>query len=208
VIFLALYIATDPDVYRRGMLALVPDYRRERFGELLTVLSTTLKTWFATQLIAMLVIGVITTVALALIGVRGAFPLGVLAGILEFIPNVGPTLSALPAILMGFADSPRMALVVVGVYWVIQFLENNLLIPYLMKEQLDLPPALTIVTQVVMAYVFGFLGLFVAIPLLAIVVVTVRMLWVEADLPRVPTMEFVTVTLPTQKAPPGPGAQG
>ena len=209
VIFLAVYIASDPDVYRRGLLALVPGYRRDRFGELLTILSKTLKTWFATQLIAMLVIGVITTTALALIGVRGALPLGVLAGILEFIPNVGPTLSAIPAILMGFADSPRMALIVVGVYWVIQFLENNLLIPYLMKEQLDLPPALTLVTQVIMAYVFGFLGLFVAIPLLATVVVTIRVLWVEDDLPPVTTMEFVTIPplaeIPTSG--PGTGAQ-
>jgi predicted PurR-regulated permease PerM len=151
----------------------------------------------------MLVIAIITTTALALIGVRGALPLGVLAGILEFIPNVGPTLSALPAILMGFADSPRMALIVVGLYWVIQFLENNLLIPYLMKEQLDLPPALTLVTQVIMAYVFGFLGLFVAIPLLAVVVVTARVLWVDEDLPAVPTMEFVS--MPGADRTPAPG---
>jgi len=190
IIFLALYIAMDPGVYRRGVLLLVPNERRERVGELLTALGGALRTWFATQLIAMLVIGTVTTIILLLIGVRGAFPLGVLAGIFEFIPNVGPTLSAIPAILMGFADSPRMALVVLAVYWGIQFLENNLLIPYLMKEQLDLPPALTLVTQVVMAYVFGFLGLFVAIPLLATIVVGVRMLWVEDDLPPLPTVEW------------------
>ena len=207
VIFLAVYIASDPDVYRRGLLALVPDYRRSRFSQLLALLSKTLKTWFATQLIAMLVIGIVTTSLLALIGVRGALPLGVLAGILEFIPNIGPTLSAIPAILMGFADSPRMALIVVGVYWVIQFLENNLLIPYLMKEQLDLPPALTLVTQVIMAYVFGFLGLFVAIPLLAVVVVTIRMLWVEEDLPSVSTMEFLTVPAMSVGTTPAPGSE-
>lgn len=190
VIFLALYIATDPGVYRRGMLLLVPEHRRDRVGELLTALGAALKTWFATQLIAMLVIGVVTTVVLSLIGVRAAVPLGVLAGIFEFIPNVGPTLSAIPAILMGLADSPRMALIVVGVYWVIQFLENNLLIPYLMREQLDLPPALTLVTQVVMTSVFGFLGLFVAIPLLATIVVLVRMLWIDEGLPPLPTVEY------------------
>lgn len=190
IIFLAVYIATDPGVYKRGMLLLVPLHRRDRVEELLTALGGALKTWFATQLIAMLVIGVVTTVILAIIGVRAALPLGVLAGIFEFIPNIGPTLSAVPAILMGFADSPRMALIVVGVYWVIQFLENNLLIPYLMKEQLDLPPALTLVTQVVMAYVFGFLGLFVAIPLLATIVVAVRTLWIEDDLPPLPTLEY------------------
>ncbi len=190
VIFLALYVATDPEVYRRGILLLVPEHRRDRVGELLSALSAALKTWFATQLIAMLVIGVVTTIILALIGVRAAVPLGVLAGIFEFIPNVGPTLSAIPAILMGFADSPRMALIVVGVYWVIQFLENNLLIPYLMREQLDLPPALTLITQVVMASVFGFLGLFVAIPLLATIVVLVRMLWIDEGLPPLPTVEY------------------
>lgn len=190
IIFLALYIAMDPGVYRRGVLLLIPNDRRDRVGELLTALGGALRTWFATQLIAMVVIGAVTTVVLLAIGVRGAFPLGVLAGIFEFIPNVGPTLSAIPAILMGFADSPRMALIVLGVYWGIQFLENNLLIPYLMKEQLDLPPALTLITQVVMAYVFGFLGLFVAIPLLATIVVGVRMLWVEDDLPPLPTVEW------------------
>jgi len=190
VVFLAVYIAADPGVYRRGMLLLVPVERRDRFGELLTTLSGTLVTWFGTQLIAMVIIGVVTTVILALLGVRAAIPLGVIAGIFEFIPNVGPILAAIPAILMGFVDSPQQALVVVVVYWGIQFAENNLLIPWLMKEQLDLPPALTLVAQVVMAYVFGFLGLFVAIPLLATIVVAVRTFWVEDDLPPLPTVEM------------------
>ncbi len=190
VVFLALYIASDPATYKRGVLLLIPHERRDRVDLLLTALGGALKTWFATQLIAMVVIGLVTTIVLAVIGVRAALPLGVLAGIFEFIPNIGPTLSAVPAVMMGLVDSPRMALIVIGVYWVIQFLENNLLIPYLMKEQLDLPPALTLVTQVVMAYVFGFLGLFVAIPLLATLVVAVRMLWVEDDLPPLPTIEY------------------
>ncbi|HET8771154.1 MAG TPA: AI-2E family transporter [Gemmatimonadaceae bacterium] len=181
VVFLALYIALDPDVYRRGVILLVPAWRRERVDQLLTALGTALRTWFATQLIAMLVIGTVTTVALLIIGVRAALPLGVLAGLFEFIPNIGPMLSAIPAVLMGFTDSPQTALTVGLVYWGIQLLENNLLIPYLMRQQLELPPALTLVTQVVMAYVFGFLGLFVAIPLLATVVVAVRILWLGED---------------------------
>jgi len=181
VIFLALYIAADPAVYRRGALSLIPRAHRDRFGAVLTKIGTTLRTWFATQLIAMIVIGIVTTLLLLIIGVRAALPLGVIAGIFEFVPNIGPMLSAIPAVLMGFVDSPQKALVVVGVYWAIQFLENNLLIPYLMKEQLDLPPALTLMAQVVMAFVFGFLGLFVAIPLLATVVVIIREFWVETD---------------------------
>ncbi len=190
VVFLAVYIAADPGVYHRGMLLLVPIEHRERIGTVLSALGTALRTWFATQLIAMLVIGVVTTSILAILGVRGAFPLGVIAGVFEFIPNIGPVLSAIPAILMAFADSPQQAAIIVGIYWGIQFLENNLLIPYLMSEQLDLPPALTLITQVLMAYVFGFLGLFVAIPLLAVVMVAVRAFWVEDDLPPLPTLEM------------------
>ncbi len=190
VIFLAVYIAADPATYRRGILLMIPLERRHRVEELLTALGGALNTWFTTQLIAMLVIGVVTTILLLLVGVKAAFPLGVIAGLFEFIPNIGPTLSAIPAILMGFADSPRMALTITALYWGIQFLENNLLIPYLMKEQLDLPPALTLVSQVIMAYVFGFLGLFVAIPMLATIVVAVRMFWVDDDLPPLPTLEL------------------
>jgi len=140
VVFLAVYIASDPEVYRRGVLALIPPARQERIAALLTALGLTLRTWFTTQLIAMVVIGTVTTIALAIIGVRAALPLGVLAGLFEFVPNVGPLISAIPAILMGFVDSPRMALIVLLTYWAIQLLENNLLIPYLMKEQLSLPP--------------------------------------------------------------------
>lgn len=190
IIFLAIYIAADPGVYKRGALLLVPLDRREQISELLHNLGNTLRTWFATQLIAMLVIGTVTTAGLYIIGVRAALPLGVLAGLFEFVPNVGPLLAGVPAVLMGFVDSPQKALVVAGMYWAIQFLENNLLIPYLMSEQLDLPPALTLVTQVIMAYVFGFLGLFVAIPLLASAVVAVRTLWVEEDLPPLPTVDL------------------
>src|SRR5690606_30571487 len=153
-------------------------------------------------LIAMVVIGVITTIVLAVLGVRAAFPLGVLAGIFEFVPNVGPILSAIPAVLMGFVDSPQKALLVAGAYWAIQFIENNVLIPYLMKEQLDLPPAMPLIAQVVMAFVFGFLGLFVAIPLLATVVVLMRSFWIEDDLPPLPTGEH-----PATPAPPQPAAE-
>ena len=193
VIFLALYIAADPHTYRRGMLLLIPVEHRDRINTVLSSLGVALRTWFATQLIAMVVIGVVTTTILMIIGVKGALPLGVIAGVFEFIPNIGPVLSAVPAILMGFAESPQQAGIIVGVYWGIQFLENNLLIPYLMSEQLDLPPALTLITQVVMAFVFGFLGLFVAIPLLAVVVVAVRAFWVEEDLPPLPTVEMPAV---------------
>lgn len=174
VLFLAIYLAIDPGVYRRGVLRLIPKSRRSRADKVLGAISTTLRKWLVTQLIAMVVIGSVTTAVLLALNVRAAIPLGILAGLFEFVPTLGPILSALPAIAMGFVDSPEKALAVTIAYVGIQFLENHLLIPILMKEGIDLPPALTIVMQALMAIVFGILGLLVAVPLLATVMIAAR----------------------------------
>jgi predicted PurR-regulated permease PerM len=152
-------------------------------------MSTMLRKWLVTQLIAMLVIGAASTIALLVLGVKAPFALGIIAGLFEFIPTVGPILSAVPAIAMGFLDSPEKALYVGLTYLAIQQLENHLLIPLLMKGGMDLPPVLTIVTQGLMALLFGFLGLMIAVPLLAAVVVPVKMLYVEDALGDEMTIE-------------------
>ena len=176
VIFLAIYLAIDPSVYRRGLIHLVPERARGRTEETLTAIAVTLRKWLVTQLIAMVVIGAVTTVVLMVLKVRAAVPLGILAGLLEFVPTLGPVLSSLPAIAMGFVDSPEKALAVAIAYVGIQFIENHLLIPILMREGLDLPPALTIIMQALMAIVFGVLGLLVAVPLLAAIMIATRTL--------------------------------
>lgn len=179
ILFLAIYLAIDPQLYRRGLLRVVPRRTRPRAEKMLTDIAVTLRKWLVTQLIAMVVIGVVTTLVLLALNVRAAVPLGILAGLLEFVPTLGPILSALPAIAMGFVDSPEKALAVTIAYVGIQFLENHLLIPILMKEGIDIPPALTIVAQALMAIVFGFLGLLVAVPLLATVMIAARMATAE-----------------------------
>jgi predicted PurR-regulated permease PerM len=179
IVFLSIYFAADPELYRRGALALLPARRRAQGAEVMDRVAMVLRKWLVTQLIAMAVIGVVTTVALLVLRVKAAFALGLLAGLFEFIPTVGPLLSAVPAIGMGFLDSPEKALLVGGVYVAIQFLENHILIPLLMKGGVDLPPALTVITQALLALVFGFLGLMVAVPLLATVLVVVQVLYVQ-----------------------------
>ncbi len=174
IIFLAIYLAIDPGLYRRGLIRIVPKRSRPRAEKMLTSIAVTLRRWLVTQLIAMVVIGLVTTLVLLALDVRAAIPLGILAGLLEFVPTLGPILSALPAIAMGFVDSPEKALAVTVAYVGIQFIENHLLIPILMKEGIDIPPALTIVAQALMAIVFGFLGLLVAVPLLATIMIAVR----------------------------------
>jgi predicted PurR-regulated permease PerM len=179
ILMMSIYIGADPDTYKNGFLRLFPKRKRARMDEVLSEMSTMLRKWLVTQLIAMLVIGAASTIALLILGVKAPFALGIIAGLFEFIPTVGPILSAVPAIAMGFLDSPEKALYVGLTYMAIQQLENHLLIPLLMKGGMNLPPVLTIVTQGLMALLFGFLGLMIAVPLLAAVMVPVKMLYVE-----------------------------
>jgi len=179
IIFLAIYIGAEPQLYHDGLMHLFPHRARPRAGEVLTEIATVLRKWLVVQLIAMVTIGTVTTVAMLLLNVKAAFALGFIAGLLEFIPTVGPILSAVPAIAMGFVDGPEKAVAVLLAYWGIQFLENNLLIPWLMRGGMDIPPALTLVAQALMTLVFGFLGLMVAVPLTAAIMVPIKMLYVR-----------------------------
>ena len=179
IIVLSIYVGADPDTYHDGLMKLFPRPWRKRAGEVLSAISLSLRKWLVTQLIAMVVIGVVSTVVLLVLGVNAAVPLGVIAGLLEFIPTVGPILSAFPAVAMGFVDSPQKALAVIIAYIAIQQMENYLLIPFLMREGVNLPPALTIIAQALMALIFGFLGLLCAVPVLAATMVAVKMLYVQ-----------------------------
>src|SRR5262249_17434209 len=116
ILFMSIYIAVDPELYRRGMMALFPAGWHERGGLVLSDMAAVLRKWFLTQLIAMVTLGIVTTIILALMHVKAAVALGVLAGLLEFIPTIGPILSSLPAIAMGFLDSPEKAMWVLVAY--------------------------------------------------------------------------------------------
>ncbi|HET9003103.1 MAG TPA: AI-2E family transporter, partial [Gemmatimonadaceae bacterium] len=161
MIFLSVYIGAEPTTYRSGLMHLFPQRTRKRADEVLAAMAVALRKWLVTQLIAMAVIGAVTTIVLLVLKVKAAFALGLLAGLFEFIPTIGPILSAVPAIAMGFLDSPEKALFIGVAYIGIQFLENHILIPLLMRGGVDLPPALTVISQALMALVFGFIGLMV-----------------------------------------------
>jgi predicted PurR-regulated permease PerM len=179
VVFVGVFVAVDARTYHRGLLHLFPHRMRPQASEVLTAAGATLRRWVVAQLVGMLAIGVLTSVVLMVLGVEGALALGIIAGLLEFIPILGPILSAVPAVAMGFLDGPQMAVYVVLAYIVIQQVEANLLYPLLMKKGLEIPPVLTLVAQGVMALVFGFLGLLVAVPLLATIMVPIKMLYVR-----------------------------
>ncbi len=179
ILFVAVFIAVDARTYQDGLMHLFPHEARPRAREVLSATAVMLRRWLLTQFVSMVLVGLLTAGVLLAMGVKAAIALGIIAGILEFIPIAGPILSAVPAIAMGFLDGPEKALYVALAYLVIQQLESNLLYPLLMKKGLELPPVLTIFTQGVLAIVFGFIGLLVAVPMLAAAMVPIKMLYVR-----------------------------
>jgi predicted PurR-regulated permease PerM len=179
MLFIAVYIAATPGLYREGILHLVPHRLRDRANETLTVLRDTLRQWLFARLLAMIAIGVITGFGLALLKVKGAAALGLVAGLLEFVPFFGPIASAVPAVAVALADSPEKALWVVALYTLVQQFEGYLLTPLLLKKRLDMPPVLTIAGVAALGVVFGVLGMLIAEPLLAAVMVATKMLYVR-----------------------------
>jgi predicted PurR-regulated permease PerM len=179
VLFIAMYIAAQPGLYRAGILHLVPHRHRERAGELLTTLRNTLRQWLVARLMAMVIIGVLTGLALAGLGVKAAAALGVLAGLMEFVPFFGPIISAIPAIGIALVDSPEKALYVALLYLGMQQLEGNAITPLILERRLDIPPVMTVLAVSALGVVFGVLGMLIAEPLLAVVLVTAKMLYVR-----------------------------
>jgi predicted PurR-regulated permease PerM len=179
VLFVGVYLAAAPGHYVRGVLRLVPIRRRERVGEVIYAVGYTLRWWLFGQLLAMVAVGVTMGVGLALIGVPLAAGLGVVAGLFEFIPTIGPMLAVVPALLIALVDSPEKAFWVVVLYSVVQTLESYLLTPLLQQRVVHLPPVLTIATQVLLAWRLGPMGLLVAVPLIAVAMVAVQMLYVQ-----------------------------
>jgi predicted PurR-regulated permease PerM len=179
VLFVAVYIAADPKLYHTGLMHLVPHHARRRTGDVLTGVANALRQWLLTQFIAMVVLGIVWAIALSILHVKAALALAIIAGLLEFIPTIGPTLAVMPALAMSLIDSPTKALSVLICYLVIQAIESNVLIPLLMQGRIDLPPAVTVVAQALMTLAFGFLGLMVAVPMLAAVMVGIKLLYVE-----------------------------
>lgn len=179
VVFVGVYLAAAPGHYIRGVLRLVPIRRRERIGEVVYAIGHTLRWWVFGQLLAMVVVGLVMGVGLAFIGVPLAFGLGVLAGLFEFIPTIGPMLAVVPALLLALVDSPEKAVAVLVLYSILQTFESYLMTPLLQQRVVHLPPVLTIAVQVLFAWRLGPVGLVVAVPFMAVVMVSVQMLYVK-----------------------------
>lgn len=184
LVVVGLYVAAQPELYRRGILRLVPVHGRDRADEVLGEVAQVLRWWLLGTMLSMTLVGVLTTVGLWWLGVPLALTFGLLAAALTFIPNIGPAISVLPPLVLAMADDPRRAVYVAALYLAIQTVESYAVTPLIQRRTIALPPALTITAQVALGVLVGGIGIAVATPLTAALMTAMRMLVVEDLLER------------------------
>lgn len=179
VVFFAVFMAAQPRPYVEGFLFLVPPKRRRRAREVLHEIGAVLRRWLVGQSLLAACVATLVGVGLALLGAPFPIALALFAGLMEFVPYIGPFAAAIPAILVGFAESPQLALQVGLLFLSIQMLESYVLAPLVQHKAVYLPPATILFAQVLMGAIVGALGVAVATPLAAAIMVAVSMLYVE-----------------------------
>ncbi len=165
VLVLTGMFLASPEAYHQLFVRLFPSFYRRRVNGILHECEDALGKWMGGAAIAIFVVGLMSTMGLSILRVPAALALGVLAGFMNLIPNLGPTISVIPAMAIALLDSPIKALLVLLLYFFIQQVESNFITPVVMAHQVSLLPAVTLIAQLFFVTFFGFLGLFLALPL-------------------------------------------
>jgi predicted PurR-regulated permease PerM len=181
ILVIGLFLAVDPDLYRRGLLQLIPRSRHSQVHNILDRTAVALWAWIWSRAFSMSLVGLASLVGLWLIGTPLALTLALIAFVTNFIPYVGPVLSAVPAVLIAMTVSPTMAVYVVALYGAIQLVETNFITPLVEQQAVNLPPVFTLGAQLIATVLFGALGILFATPLAALVVVLFKSLAGEED---------------------------
>lgn len=179
MLILAVYLAAAPASYRDGCVRLLPVPWRARSRAALDACAAGLRGWLLGQAISMLFVGAATTASLWLLGIPLALAVGLLAGLLAFVPFFGAIVGGALAVMVAFLDGPRMALYVAALSFVIQQIEGNLLMPFVQRWAVSLPPVLSILASVLFGMLLGPLGIFFATPLMVVTMILVQRLYVE-----------------------------
>lgn len=179
VVFLSLYLLTDAKTYEEGAIRLFPIGYRDRVRHIIDRIDFTLRLWLQGQLLLMLIAGGVSGLGMALLGLQPAVALGVLAGIFSFVPNFGPLAALVPAMAVGFAQAPDKIFWIVLIIYGTSFLQSQVIAPLIFRESINLPPVLVLVGQIFAAAFFGFLGIMLAVPLIAILMILVQEVYVK-----------------------------
>lgn len=179
IAIIGVFLAAQPQVYRKGFLRLLPFSWRSRAEEVLLAIGQSLQNWLLGQLFCMSMVGLLTGIGLWLLGIPLSLVLAVIGGLLDFIPTVGPFLAALPGVLMALLQAPEKALLVAAVYTGVQMIENYVLQPFAQRRAVNLPPALLLFSQLLFSVTLGLFGLVLATPLTVTAIVMIKMLYIE-----------------------------
>ncbi|MFU8803752.1 MAG: AI-2E family transporter [Bradymonadaceae bacterium] len=179
ILFVGIYFAINPALYIRGAVRLMPLHRRERIAEILATVAEALRWWLAARLLAMISVGMLAGVGLWALDVPMALTLGLLAGVLAFVPFVGPLVALIPAALLALVEDPIISLYVLILFLAIQAIDSLFITPRLQRRLVDLPIALVLFAQVVMAITVGLWGWLMATPLLVVVVMVIKLFYIE-----------------------------
>lgn len=171
---IGLFVALDPRIYERGLQWLVPIGARDQFAIILARMARTMRVLLGGRLLGMVFEGVLTWILLSIVGVPMALLLGILTGILAFIPNIGAFVSGVLMVSVGFSAGPHEGLWAIAVYFGVQTFDGYVLIPLVAKHTVDLPPALTLSAQILSSTLFGVMGLALADPMVAMIKVALE----------------------------------
>jgi len=179
VLFIGIFFTVSPKTYVDGFIKLIPTKSKAKTEDVIIKVGATLSKWLKGQFLAMLIVAVLTAVGLTIIGMPMALVLALIAGLLNFIPNFGPLIAMIPAVLIALMQGVNTALIVAGLYIFIQVIESNLITPQIQKKLINIPPALIIIAQLFMGVLTGGLGLILATPLTAILMVVIQETYVK-----------------------------
>ena len=182
VIFTGIYLALDPIPYRSGFILLFPPRVQPLIEETVDDAGRALSLWIGGQLIAMLMVGVMTALGLWLIGLNSALALGFIAGLADFVPIVGPITAAIPGLLVASGQGFDMVLWTLAVYVIVQQIESNIIVPIVVGNAVKIPPALGLFAVIALGVLFGPLGVLFAYPLAVVADVAVRRLYIRETL--------------------------
>lgn len=179
VLFLGIFFTVSPGIYKKGMVSLIPQKGKAKGEDILNKLSENLKKWLKGKIFSLTVVMVLTAIGLAILSMPLWLVLAIIAGILNFIPNFGPLIALIPAVLVAFMQGPTTAMIVASMYIVIQVLESNFITPMVQQRLVSIPPALIIIAQLLISPLTGGWGLVLATPLMLIVMILVKELYVN-----------------------------
>jgi predicted PurR-regulated permease PerM len=203
VVFIStVYLVIQPEPWVDGFVSLFPAGWRQRVREVLEMMYHTVQRWFIGQLAAMTFIGIFWAIALSIIGIPFALLLGIFSGLISFIPYVGATISVIVPVILALISNPITAVWVILAFIIIQQIEGNILQPIVMSQAVNLHPALVVFALLIMGTLFGLVGIFLAVPLVAALQVLVRELWVQR-MDRIGTDPNPPPQEPEKRKPPG-----